>query len=308
MPHNPTKADWVYSDDFDLDVAVYMLPHLWWSVAMYGRSLSGAYTTLGRRDGQIVSPVSVAFYRHFLGSLFGMAFELAIKGLLISLDNPKSDRVGFPKTHDLSKLWGLVPRTVQTEIAQDAKGRGFKGPLAKWFAKHGAFLSVEDRYPQKRPNDDQSWQTTLRLLLPRAMSKDLIGQMEVVFDCIVAAMKRRYFSDEQAEMPVEELNKLRADMEQFDGLQDTRNRWSHLWGTPVVRPQTGTPPEAETFLGGDVIGHQLDVTMLEQGQEASPRTVPRLWWIPVDANGLREFTDADAFNSFVQRQIERDAE
>ena len=298
------KAGWVYSDDFELDVAVYMLPSLWWSAAMYGRSLSRAYTTLGRRDGATVSAVAMTFYRHFLGSMLGMAFELALKGLLISLDDPPTHRVGFPKRHDLPRLWELVPETVQAEIEGESKAHGFQRSFAEWFNKHAAFLSVEDRYPQKRAGDSLKWQTTSLLLVPRAMSNDLIGQMEVVFDCIVRAMKRRYFSDEQAEMPVDELDELRGDMDKFEGLQHTRNRWSHLWGTPVVRPPNGTPSAAESFLGGEVVGYQLDVTMLEQGQEASPRTVPRLWWIPVDTNGLREFTDAEEFNSFVRRQIE----
>ena len=34
--------DWLYSDDFKLDGSLRLLPHLWWSVAMYGRSLSRA--------------------------------------------------------------------------------------------------------------------------------------------------------------------------------------------------------------------------------------------------------------------------
>ena len=310
MKDDPTKkkAKWVYSDDFELDTAVYLLPHLWWSAAMYGRSLSGAYASLGRRRGEMVSGVAETFYRNFLGSLLGMSFELALKGLLITIDDPAGHRIGFPKKHNLRLLWGLVPEPVRKEIELETKERAIQGPLAEWFAKHGAFLSVEDRYPQKRPEGRQKWRTTVRLLLPRALSNDLIGEMEVIFDCIMGAMKRRYFSDDQAEMPIDDLKQLRRDMDTFNGLQHTRNRWSHLWGMPVVHPPTGTAPDAATFRGGRVIGYGLDVTMLEQGQEASPRTVPRLWWIPVGAGGLREFTDAEAFNSFVQRQIEGDAE
>ena len=310
MKDDRTKKNpkWVYSDDFELDMAVYLLPHLWWSAAMYGRSLSGAYASLGRRRDQMVSGVAETFYRHFLGSLLGMSFELALKGLLISLDDPPDQRVGFPKKHDLPLLWGLVPSAVREEIELEAKERGVQGPLAEWFVEHGAFLSVEDRYPQKRAKGRQKWKTTVGLLLPRALSNDLMGQMEVIFDCIVGAMKRRYFSDEQAEMPIEDLEELRADMDTFDGSQHTRNRWSHLWGMPVVRPPEGTAPDAATFSGGRVVGYGLDVTMLEQGQEASPGTVPRLWWIPAGSDGLQEFTDADAFNSFVQRQIEGEAE
>ena len=108
--------------------------------------------------------------------------------------------------------------------------------MADWFKKHEAFLSVEDRYPQKRPKGRQKWRTMVRLLLPRWLSDDLMGEMEVIFECIMGAVKRRYFSDEQVDMPREELEKLRADINEFDGLQRTRNRWSHLWGMPVVRP------------------------------------------------------------------------
>ena len=146
----------------------------------------------------------------------------------------------------------------------------------------------------------------VRLLLPRWLSDDLMGEMEVIFECIMGAVKRRYFSDEQVDMPREELEKLRADINEFDGLQRTRNRWSHLWGMPVVRPPRGTPSDAETFTGGEVVGYQLDVTLLEQGQQALPRMVPRLWWIPVDSAGLREFDDAELSNGFVRQQIERE--
>ena len=310
MKNDPTEKhpNWIYSDDCELDMAVYLLPHLWWSAAMYGRSLSAAYASLGRRRDEMVSGVAQTFYRHFLGSLLGMSFELALKGLLISLDDPPNRRVGFPKKHDLSKLWGLVPSDVREEVERDANERGVDGPLAEWFAEHGAFLSVEDRYPEKRANGRQKWKTSIGLLLPRSLSNDLIGQMEVIFDCIMEAMKRRYFSDEQAEIPIEDLKQLRAEMDTFDGLQKTRNRWSHLWGMPVVRPPNGTAQDATTFRGGNVVGYGLDVTLLEQGQEAHPRTVPRLWWIPVGADGLQEYRDADAFNSFVQRQIDGEAE
>ena len=308
MQDNPTSKNpgWVYSDDFDLNEAVYLLPHLWWSAAMYGRSLSRAYARLGRQPGQMISGVAETFYRHFLGSLLGMSFELALKGLLISLDDPAGQRFGFPKKHDLPLLWNLVPGAVQTEVEFQAKRRGVQIPLAGWFEEHGDFLSVEDRYPEKRATGRHKWRTTARLLLPRALSNDLIGQMEVIFDCITGAMKQRYFSAEQAAMSAADLEELRADMDTFDGLQQTRNRWSHLWGMPVVRPPNGVAPDAETFTGGTVVGYGLDVTMLEQGQEATPRLVPRLWWIPAGASGLREFTDADAFNDFVRRQIQAD--
>ena len=106
MKNNPTGKDpkWTYSDDFELSVAVYVLPHLWWSGAMYGRSLSSAYAKLGRRGNQMVSGVAETFYKHFLGSMFGMSFELALKALLISVDDPADHRSGFPKTHDLLDL------------------------------------------------------------------------------------------------------------------------------------------------------------------------------------------------------------
>ncbi len=310
MQSNSTikKPDYLYSDDFELDMAVYLLPHLWWGAAMYGRSLSNAYTRLGRRDDEMISGVANTFYRHFLGSMLGMSYELALKALLISLDDPPDHRVGFPKKHDLCLLWSVVPYDVQTEIERDAKQRGVQQSLADWFAQHGAFLSVDDRYPQTGGKDRQKWQTTARLLLPRPMTGDLIGQMEVIFDCIMQAMKGRYFSDDQAELSGDELDRLRADMAEFDGLQHTRNHWSHLWGAPVVRPPKGTSLDRETFTGGDLVGYQLDVTLMEQGQEAAPKTVPKLWWIPVGTKDVHEFTDANVFNGFVRQQVKGEPE
>ena len=306
MQNDPTdrNPDYLYSDDFELDMAVYVLPHLWWSAAMYGRSLSSAYAKLGRRRDEMISAVATTFYRHFLGSLLGMSYELALKALLISLDDPPNRRVGFPKKHDLCLLWSLVPCDVQAEIEEEALERNFRDSLSNWFLQHEAFLSPQDRYPQSGDQDREKWRTSTRLVLPRVMSGDLIGQMGVIFECIMNAMKRRYFSGEQAELSREELDQLRAEMAEFHGLQQTRDNWSHLWGAPVVRPPKGTPLDAETFTGGTVLGYQLDVTLLEQGQEATPRLVPRLWWLPKSHEGLREFTDADEFNEFVRQQVE----
>ena len=305
MQDNSTKKEkWRYSDDFHLDEALFLLPHLWWSAAMYGRSLSLAYSKLGRSGGETISGVALTFYRHFLGSLLGMSYELALKALLVSLDDPHGRRIGFPRTHCVRRLWRLVPPEVQTEIECDTLKRGVDGSLAKWFKKHKDFLSAEDRYPEREAKGRGKWTTTVRLLVPRQMSGDLIGQMEVIFDCIMQAMKRTYYSDEQAVLPKEKLEWVRSVMNKFEGLQGTRNQWSHLWGQPVVRPAEDTPPDSRTFTRGTVVGHALDMTLLEQGQEAPPTVVPRLWWIPAGLEGLREFTDADEFNAFVRQQVE----
>ena len=306
MKKDRTKkvANWLYSDDFELDGSACLLPHLWWSAATYGRSLSRAYSKLGLLEDETTSGVALSFYWHFLGSLYGTAYELALKMLLISLDDPDGARIGFPKKHDLCGLWSLVPSEVQSEITQEAKSRGFGGSISDWFLEHQHFLTVEDRYPERTRGSSSKLRTTHRLLLPRGLSGDLIGQMEVIFQSIMQAMRHRYLSDEQADLPNEELDKVRAVVNEFEGLQQTRNRWSHLWGQPVVRPPTGTPIESQTFEGGTVVGYALDVTLLEQGQEARPRVVPRLWWVPASLEGLKEFDDADAFNTFVNQQVE----
>lgn len=302
MQHGQTskKEKWVYSDDLELDGALCVLPHLWWSAAIYGRSLSRTYTELGRRGrNQVLSPLAFMFYRRFLGPLLGMAFELALKTLLVSLDDPDGKRIGYPTTHKLVRLWSLVPSGVRAEIEQETKKRGVQGSLDDWFSRHQSFLSVEDRYPEKEARKRGKFATSVGLL-----RRGLLVEMEVIFECIMQAMTRRYLSDEQAELPKDELEQLRSDINAFEGLQHTRNAWSHLWGMPVVRPPEGPPPDARTFTGGTVIGYQIDVTLLEQGQEAPPRVVPRLWWIPKSHEGLREFTDADEFNEFVRQRVE----
>ena len=65
--------------------------------------------------------------------------------------------------------------------------------------------------------------------------------MEAIFERIMEAVKRRHFSDEQADMPREELEKLRADIDAFDRLQQTSS---------VRRRTARSADQGATVIGG----------------------------------------------------------
>ena len=296
------KSKSVNSDHFELNQSVYVLPRLWWGVAMYGLSLSRAYAKLGQEATLTPSPVEETIYAHFLGSLLATSFELALKGLLISLDDPSGKRVCFQKTHDLCELWGCVPAEIQAEIGENTRKRNVNVSISEWFATHREFLSVADRYPEKPMNNNLKLKVKTIVNIWSDLFDNVMTEMAAIFNGIMGAMKPRYFPDGDGD---QEMQEIRSVMEKFDGLQQTRDYWSHLWGMPLVSFANEIGPESTITASGRIVGYVLDVTMLEQGLNAQPRVVPRLWWIPAGLEGIREFMDEQKFNDFVDQELKK---
>lgn len=140
------------------------------------RMMSAAWLTREITETSTAPPKDISgiayALRHTIASDLGMGFELALKALIWNLPGPHNIQV--PKSHDLKRIWSLVPGGLRREIdaaverhmrsQYGPKLHGMVLPFAKYLRKHNGLLNetARNRYALRH---DKETQRSMELLI-----------------------------------------------------------------------------------------------------------------------------------------------